>query len=281
MIKFATENTRQYVWNMWKMCFEDTDEFMNLYFSRKYKDENTLIYFVGNEAVASLQMLPYNITFYGEEIPFYYFAGLCTLPQFRKKGYMEALIIEAFHVMQNRNISLSILVPAEDWLFKFYNKYGYSQTFGDNGEAIPLKKILDKYPSDIEAAYSEFESIFRHKDFCVQKSFDDFNTIVDEFELENYPPKYNLSGMSRIIDAQYLLDIFTLKNTEKSFSIKVNDHLIEKNNIHYISGTGNPSFNLDIRTLVQALFGFNIKETNCELSPLFEEHCPTMNLMLE
>ena len=80
---------------MWKRCFGDPDDYMELYFRYKYRPEDTLLYIEGSEAVASLQMLTYQFTFHGVEIPVIYLSGVCTLPAYRGRGYARALLFEA------------------------------------------------------------------------------------------------------------------------------------------------------------------------------------------
>ena len=200
---------------MWEICFDDTEEFMDLYFSEKYRNENTLIYFIDNQAVASLQMLPYQFTFYGEEIPVAYISGVCTLPEFQGRGYMGKLMISAFDLMREREIPLSILIPAEKWLYDYYARFGYEKVFEADKIEIPLLEILQKSNNDLDIAYAVFDGIFRKKDFCVQKTKADFATIVRDAEMEGFPPKTNLAGMARVIDAEKLLAIFAKKHPGK------------------------------------------------------------------
>jgi predicted acetyltransferase len=215
MIQLANNNTKEEVRKMWKICFDDSDEFMDLYFSEKYRNENTLIYFEENRAVASLQMLPYQFTFCGEEAPAAYISGACTLPEYQNRGYMSKLMIAAFELMCEREILLSILIPAEAWLYDYYAKFGYEKVFFADEDEIPLLKILQKSKDDLNIAYAMFDKLFREKDFCVQKTKADFITIVKDAEIDGFPPKANLSGMARIIDAKKLLAIFTKKYPEK------------------------------------------------------------------
>lgn len=290
MIQFANENTAPLVRRMWKTCFGDTDEFLDIHFSYKYKNENTLIYFEGDKAVASLQMLPYTITFYRETIPFAYLAGLCTLPEYRKKGYMRQLIHEAHKVIANRGIPLSILIPAEDWLYGFYEKYDYEQVFQADNNIIPLKEIIDTY-TDEDEAYEAFDSLFRYKDFCVQKDKEDFKAIIADYKLDNFPPKANLSGMAYIIDTWSLLRLYAKDNLSKEFRLRIKDDLSGKSTIYYIEkgkvelilGSSNTEYDIEVdkRLLCRLLFGVKTKELNPGMSGLFDEHYPIMNLMLE
>lgn len=259
MIRFADKKTTSVVKDMWQVCFGDTDAFMELLFRRQFKEENTLIYFNGDEAVASLQMLPYTISFYGKIIPFAYMAGLCTLPGHRRKGYMELLIHEAHGILAKKNIPLAILVPAEEWLFDFYTKYGYEQVFDNSQEPIySLTEIL-KSSFNIEDAYIIFDEIFNKKDFCIQKSFYDFETIIEEYKMDHCPDKYNLAGMARIIDAGYLYSLCKGKNTQADIDLD----------------------SIDIRLLCRLLFGYKTSKLGTPLSEMFPEHHPVMNLMLE
>lgn len=290
MIKFASEDTKLLVRQMWKACFEDTDEFLDILFKYKYKNENTLIYFEGDEAVASLQMLPYTITFYGKTIPFAYMAGLCTLPEYRNKGYMPLLINRAHKILDERDIPLAILIPAEDWLYKYYAKFGYTQVFDKGTEPVyPIKKILADFP-DMDNAYWAYSAIYRHKDFCVQKNFEDFVAIATEQEIEGFPPKYNLPGMACIIDAIALLNLYAELNNQLDLCVKIKDnrimHLCDSTisiTRGYAECMEDQDFDIevDIQFLCRLLFGYKTDELAEPYNTLFPVHQPIMNQMLE
>ncbi|MDU1891841.1 MAG: GNAT family N-acetyltransferase [Dysgonomonas sp.] len=288
MIRLANEQITPLVREMWETCFDDTDEFIDLYFSRKYKPENTLVYFQEGKAIASLQMLPYTITFYGETIPFYYLAGLCTLPEYRGRGYMTDLIHHSHQLMDERDIPLSILLPAENSLYAYYQRFGYEQVFDEGMEPVySLKKILDTFP-DINDAYRTFNALYKTKDFCVQKSFDDFFTIVEEQKMDGFPVKYNLPGMARIINETWLLNLYANKNHHIEKHIKIVDSSLGENAIFTITrgyaecmGAEGSDIEVDIRLLCRLLFGYKTNELPKPYSSLFPVHNPIMNYMLE
>lgn len=290
MIRFANNQTTSLVRQMWKTCFNDTDEFLDIIFTYKYKNENTLIYFEGEKAVASLQMFPHTINFYKQQIPFSYLAGLCTLPEYRKRGYMSQLIYKAHQTMRERNIPLAILIPAEAWLYKFYEAYEYEQVFEKDNNLIPLKEILDTN-INIDSAYLEFDKLFRFRDFCIQKNKNDFKAISEEYKLDGYPEKTNLAGMARIIDTWTLLDLYAKDNLSRKFRIKILNeaplkpsivYSIDKGSVELILGP-TPRFDIevDIRLLCRLLFGYKTKKLGTKYQTLFDEHQPMMNLMLE
>ena len=290
MIRFADEHSREAVRAMWKRCFGDPDDYMDVYFRHKYRDDQTLIYFEGEMAVASLQMLPYTFTFHGCEIPVLYLSGVCTLPEARKKGIMHQLYYAALKWLE-REFPLMLLVPQEEWLLGFYAKYGFAQTFDAGVEQmLLLKKVLDLHPGDLQAAYRAFDSHFRGCEMTLQKTYDDFCAIVEEASLYHFPPKKNLIGMSRIIDVERLLQLYAAAQDDINFSLKVVDPLLSRNSgIFSISGgiaikveqPIDSMLELAITDLTQHLMGYHTSERGEQIATLFPEKVPAMHYMLE
>ncbi|MDR0422047.1 MAG: GNAT family N-acetyltransferase [Proteiniphilum sp.] len=289
MIRFADAATRQQVREMWKTVFDDDDDYMKIYFRRKYRDENTLLYMDGERVAASLQMLPYRFTFCGTEIPVVYLSGVSTLPEYRKRGYMRQLMMRSFEVAVRRDVPLMLLVPQEEGLLGFYERYGFAQAF-DAGEAEQpsLRGLTAKYPGDLHAAFREFDGLFRRKDMTVQKSFDDFRAIVEEAALYDFPPVRSLTGMARVINAGRLLSIFAGRYGQQSFSISVHDGLIKGNSVIFRVAVGGgdasaaaPTLAADVGVLAQLLLGYHTSERPEPFNVLFPEKRPQLHFMLE
>lgn len=288
MIQFADEHTELSVRQMWKICFEDSDEFMDLYFSRKYKNSDTLLYIEDGVAVASLQMLPYDMRFYGVVIPTAYISGACTLPEYRGRGYMKELLLASYKVMQQRKIPISFLIPAEDWLYGFYAKYGYERVFDDGRDPLDMDTLLKYYPDNLDSGFEVFNEKYQQQDFCVLKTKNDFQTILEEYILYGCPPKYDLAGMARIIDPQVALQLFAKKNPSKEFTVKVTDQSLNPNRTYSVKegvvspvGLESADFDVNIQTLTRLLFGYKLREMSPQTSNFFDSHHPVMNLMLE
>jgi len=288
MIQFADENTKPAVRSIWKEVFGDKDEYIDLIFDRKYRHDNTLIWLEDNVPVASLQMFPYSMRFYGEIVPFYYLAGLCTLPEYRNKGFMGQLIKKSFEVMMERGIPLSILVPAQDWLYGYYEKFGYTQTFDKGKEPLNIGPIAETYKHNPDKAYKEFDSVFQQGDFFVMKEADDLKTIVEDYFVDGSPSKYNLGGMARILEPAYLLKIYASKNADLTFTLKVEDnYLLPHSGYKIINGkveiweSDQYDFSLDVRLFARLIFGYHLEKLQENYHPYFSSHQPVINLMLE
>ena len=114
---------------LWRRCFEDTDEFIRFYFERKYSNANSLIYEENGKALSALQMLPYPMRWENVTVDTSYISGACTLPDVRNRGFMTLLLQNALQEMYDRGIAFSTLIPAEDWLFGYYAGQGYVTVF--------------------------------------------------------------------------------------------------------------------------------------------------------
>ena len=98
------DNNKSQLIDLWRTSFNDSEEFIKLFFDRVYKKENALFIEKNGKIVSALQMLPYVMTYYGKEISVNYIYGACTLPSERGQGLMRQLIQKAFEVMESRKV---------------------------------------------------------------------------------------------------------------------------------------------------------------------------------
>ena len=97
---------REKVKNLWKLCFNDSEEFTELYFRLRYNNDINIAIQSGEEVIAALQMLPYPMTFEGEDIHTAYISGACTHPDYRNRGVMHELLSQAFARMLHNKCRL-------------------------------------------------------------------------------------------------------------------------------------------------------------------------------
>ncbi len=125
---------------LWQTVFHDSDEYVRMFFDRVYQLENTfVIEQEGRGVVAMLQAVPYGVKINSAILPCAYVCGVCTHPSERGKGYMKVLLREAMHAMRKRGFALSMLIPAEPWLFEVYRRYGYT---------VPINVGVEYYVAD-------------------------------------------------------------------------------------------------------------------------------------
>ncbi|MDR2824700.1 MAG: GNAT family N-acetyltransferase [Prevotellaceae bacterium] len=271
MLEFATRQDENELKAIWKIVFKDTDFFTNLYFLHYFEPYNTLVFRDRNRIVAMLFMRPYDFRFCGTIVQCYYLSGLATLPEYRRKGIMYQLINFSYKVMKERKIPLAILIPVNQKMYAYYRKFNYEQVFESDNEIIPLESLVNSNRT-LSDAYAEFDKIYREKNFCIQKEFIDFQAIIADWEYDARPPKTAVAGMVQLIAPHFLFNIFRQKtrNTLKLNFIKIDKIIIEEN----VLTTSN-------RMLCRLLFGYKINELSPDITAIFPENKPILNLMLE
>ena len=126
--------------SLWKSLFGDTEAFISLFFHEVVREENIRVLEEKGRILSALYMLPYPFRIWNQEVTASYISGAGTLPEAQGRGLMRKLLIDSFKEMDRRQIPLSILIPAEPWLYGFYEKSGYVTVFAYNQQVYPPKE---------------------------------------------------------------------------------------------------------------------------------------------
>ena len=185
------EAMREKIKSLWKLCFNDSDEFTDMYFRLRYSNEVNIAIQSGEEVIAALQILPYPMTFGKSEIKTGYVSGACTHPDYRNRGAMRELLSQAFTRMLHNDMSISTLIPAEPWLFGYYAGMGYvpvfkysSTTFTASEVTIADKTaVLNKINDYQEESYRYLNRKLRERPYCIQHTETDFRVILADLQL--------------------------------------------------------------------------------------------------
>ena len=175
---------------LWKLCFTDSDEFTDLYFDLRYKDDINMAVREEGKIISALQMISYPMTFCGETIATSYVSGACTHPDYRSHGAMRRLLRLTHRRMYDDGILLSTLIPAEKWLFGYYAKSGYTPRFGYVMERVNVEKLIPsgsyRVEEEDEASaelYQYFDNRMRERACCMLHSYEDFLVIMADLRL--------------------------------------------------------------------------------------------------
>ncbi len=177
---------------LWRLCFNDPEDYIQLYFDRVYKEEQALTIERDGKIISALQLMPYTMTWCGTEITMAYIYAACTDPAERGKGLMRDLLQKAFHEMRRRDYDITSLIPAEPWLFDYYRKHGYTEIFDysvdcyicpENRKADNSIKVITPDFENENYWYTYFDSKLRERSCCVLHTKEDFHTIIADSRL--------------------------------------------------------------------------------------------------
>ncbi len=62
--KVASMSKKEDVRHLWRECFKDSDEYLDMYFDRIYRDSDAMTVSVDNKIVSSLLSQPYKFLFH-------------------------------------------------------------------------------------------------------------------------------------------------------------------------------------------------------------------------
>lgn len=178
---------------IWTEAFDDTPEYVDMYFDRVYRDADVVATMHSGHAVSSMLLQRYAILFHGSEMGMSYIAGAATRRQMRGKGLMQGLIAEALRVSRERGDMLCALIPASDWLYFFYEKSGFATVFYVDPQRYTS---LHQFAATGATSYHEIENVFdervwlgfdslqRKRPGMVIHSHRDFLNILDDLRMD-------------------------------------------------------------------------------------------------
>ncbi len=149
---------------LFTICFEDSMETVNAFFEKTVSPERVVAIFDGNKAVSSLYLLESNILIDGVSYNAYYVYGVCTHPDYRNKGLMKKLFHFTEKLVKERGIDYLFLVPAEEYLFDVYSKFGFKKGICYKEETVTAPATFSS------ASFSENVSFDSYKKFCFERS---------------------------------------------------------------------------------------------------------------
>jgi predicted acetyltransferase len=266
---------------IWKQAFDDSEEYLELFFESKFQPYNTLVWEEGRTIVATLYMLPYSLRFHCATLPSYYLMALYTYPNLRSRGIMGKMLLESFNRMHSRGIPLALLTPAEESLMEYYRRFGFEKVFDAGLQPIPLNEILDSSKGDLQEAYSRFNLLWENEDIYLLKTFRDFEAIVRDYCDSGMRPKYNINGMARIIDARSLLKLYCKRYPGLSFMLSIFDTQLPHNNLMFTANDGETALDAEVKTLARLLFGYHVEDFKPSFRQIFQPQKAVMNVMLE
>lgn len=218
--------------DLWKLVFNDSDKFMDLYFSRVYKPKYNVTCQLNHHVVAALQTLPYALLYHGQELPAVYISGVSTHPDYRHQEIGNNLMRQAHFNLFYKNVVYAALIPAEDWLYEWYAKCGYT-----------LRITCLPHSTDVlSTSFEAFDRWQREKTCILLHKQADFDVAKKDILLagaDYQPAREPIQGMIRVINALKALRSYAAQNPSLNCTIRIeDDHDIPMNNAYYILSEG-------------------------------------------
>ena len=109
--------------------------------------EWTLGTFAGEQLVSSHCMFPFTMRMNGQPLACAGVATVGTLPEYRRQGFLRAMVSEAFSLMREDGQSVAALWPSQSAI---YQRYGYAHACADRSYTVV--RALSLPPTAAQAA---------------------------------------------------------------------------------------------------------------------------------
>lgn len=179
-IRFSLESDEPALRALWKKTFGDSDDYLDLVFSRILSPQRALVEEADGEIRAMLFFPAYSLKLGNERIRAGYLCALATEEAYRRRGIMSALLRRALSEMRNAGDGGAFLIPASADLARYYSRFGFEPFFcriGESGE--PDGEETD----DREAAYLAYEASRRAMESAVWATREQFDAAWEECRL--------------------------------------------------------------------------------------------------
>lgn len=152
-IRFAKDNEIKEQKKIWKLCFKDADNYIDLFYSRRYNKDGTLLLLSDNKLSAMLTILPAKIlTQDNRSFDSSILYAIATHPEYQNRGFASELIDYTGKHLRSQGRAFSLLVPATCQLFDYYRRLGYNEAFFIRELTLDHEKI-NSIHIDIQKQY--------------------------------------------------------------------------------------------------------------------------------
>ena len=125
MIRFAEEGMRARLQELWRECFGDSNEYVDLYFASHDIARHTMVFMDGENPVSMLSLLPMTVVTRAGILPARYVYAVATKESYRGRGISTRMLEAAHRVLRAEGVKLSVLVPSSAALYNFYGRRGF------------------------------------------------------------------------------------------------------------------------------------------------------------
>lgn len=184
MIRFAHSGDIDTVRMLWKRCFPGDEAFTQWFFDNQYDPAVTLLDEEDGKLCSMLQMFPYQLRDARGIRTVTYIYGACTAQECRRQHRMDRLLMHSFELDRQAGRAASVLIPQEEWLFGFYDQFGYRTAFFVDTQTVSRGDIQKKdavFRRLTEDDIPAMQALYPAEGMCLLRSEDDWRTQLNLF----------------------------------------------------------------------------------------------------
>ena len=158
MIASAAPGMERELKQLWMVSFQEESRPVSLFFRMVYRPENCLVYLFRGKVASAVHLLPCSVQLSGgRTVQAHYIYAAATFPEYRGKGLMASLLAYAALYGAGRGQMYSLVLPASDSLYAFYEAAGYLPFFQVDMQTASAQE-LNAYASSSKSTVRQVPS---------------------------------------------------------------------------------------------------------------------------
>jgi predicted GNAT family N-acyltransferase len=163
-------------------AFNDSEGYLNYFFSQKYRADNVIFIKDHNEIVSALHLVKKQLICQDMSYELPFVVAAATRQSHRNHGLMKKIISQSFKELYNRKIALCALSPFDD---AFYRPFGHESVLWSHHEvrkmALPgAYTYLQGSTENIDILSAIYQKKMLSKNIFVNRKLSDWDRILQE-----------------------------------------------------------------------------------------------------
>lgn len=188
MLRAASKDDLQQLKELWNICFHDSPVFQNWFFQYRVIPEWSFLLEEDGIIKSCLHTYPYQVNIRGKEIPAAMICGVCTHPDYRKKGLMGQVFRFAMQQLYQKNRWVAPLTPVTPGLYDSFGAFVVSDaTYLTFTNKIKVEKIDTSIAPicDIEQLYPIYQAFAQKYNGIILRTPNDFSLKMEDYQQDN------------------------------------------------------------------------------------------------
>jgi len=198
-VNIKSETDIQAISKIWRNCFTDDQSYIDSYISNCLPHTSSWVLLCDNMPVSILSMLPsyallpLNQSISPGKIPpsdhfitlrGAYIYGVATLPEYRGSSYSRMLLNKAMDYSKAMGFDYTIVKPADELLFEFYQRTGFDITLYSNKNIFHVDSSINTL--DLEMSCNHFSLLTPEQLFILREQYNSTTSFLWPPEILRY-----------------------------------------------------------------------------------------------
>ncbi len=186
-VRIAESKDKTAYKELWKICFGDSDAFCQWFFDHRFCPSYSACLEAEGVLPSAMQAFPYKILIRGKQIEGAMLCGVCTHPEYRKRGYMGKIFSYNMKVLREKERAVAVHTPA---VLESYFPFGHEPVAdacywtAEHIPAMQKKSLVFLEGEERKRAFGCYQEFAKRYSGIVWRTEEDFLRKMDDYQAD-------------------------------------------------------------------------------------------------